>query len=238
MRVGDPVVVLPEGVRTHVAGIDLAGTELDVATTGQSVALRLADDVDVARGELIASPADAPVPVTELDATLCWLAEAPLHPAARVLVKHGTRTVQARVSELVAKLDLDELAPVEADRLELKMCIRDRSCGDASSGIRAMPRPARFWTGSSPDTSPGSSALIPASRPGRRARCSPIVAISRGAGGQVVIPHPGHVRPLGTRRQAEFSFGIASFARTCTAEFGAGVSPTSPVPPSLGGRIA
>ena len=119
VRVGDPVVVLPEGVRTHVAGIDLAGTELDVATAGQSVALRLADDVDVARGELIASPADAPVPVTELDATLCWLAEAPLHPAARVLVKHGTRTVQARVSELVAKLDLDELAPVEADRLEL-----------------------------------------------------------------------------------------------------------------------
>ena len=70
LAVGDPVVVLPEGVRTHVAGIDLAGTELDVATTGQSVALRLADDVDVARGELIASPADAPVPVTELDATL------------------------------------------------------------------------------------------------------------------------------------------------------------------------
>ena len=119
VRVGDPVVVLPEGVRTKVVGIDLAGAELEEATTGQSVALRLADDVDVARGELISSPQDAPIPVTELDATVCWLAERPLLPAARVLVKHGTRTVQARVVELVAKLDLDELAPIEAEQLAL-----------------------------------------------------------------------------------------------------------------------
>ena len=119
VRVGDPVVVLPEGVRTRIAGIDLAGTELATASAGQSVALRLADDVDVARGELISSVADAPVPTTELDATICWLAERPLLPAARVLVKHGTRTVQARVTELVAKLDLDGLVPVETEKFEL-----------------------------------------------------------------------------------------------------------------------
>jgi sulfate adenylyltransferase subunit 1 len=119
VRPGDEVVVLPEGVRTHVVGIDFAGTELDEATAGQSVALRLADDVDVARGELISSVEDAPVPVTELDAMVCWLAERPLLPGARVLVKHGTRTVQARVGELVAALDLDEMAPVEVERLAL-----------------------------------------------------------------------------------------------------------------------
>ena len=73
----------------------------------------------MARGELISSVADAPAPVTELDAMVCWLADRPLLPGARVLVKHGTRTVQARVGEIVAKLDLDQMAPEEADRLAL-----------------------------------------------------------------------------------------------------------------------
>ncbi len=119
VRPGDPVVVLPEGVHTHVTGIDFAGEELDRASAGQSVALRLADEVDVTRGELISSVQDAPVPVTELDAMVCWLSERPLLPGARVLLKHGTRTVQARVGEIVAGLDLDEMAPQEAERLTL-----------------------------------------------------------------------------------------------------------------------
>ena len=118
-RVGQEVVVLPEGVRTHIAGIDFAGVELQEAVAGASISLRLADDVDVARGELISSVADAPAPVTELDAMVCWLADRPLLPGARVLVKHGTRTVQARVADIVAKLDLDQMAPEEADQLAL-----------------------------------------------------------------------------------------------------------------------
>jgi sulfate adenylyltransferase subunit 1 len=118
-RVGQEVVVLPEGVRTHIAGIDFAGVELDEAVAGASVTLRLADDVDVARGELISSVADAPAPVSELDAMVCWLAERPLLPGARVLVKHGTRTVQARVTDILAKLDLDLMAPEEAGQLAL-----------------------------------------------------------------------------------------------------------------------
>ncbi|HEY3339372.1 MAG TPA: GTP-binding protein [Propionicimonas sp.] len=118
-HVGQEVVVLPEGVHTHIAGIDFAGVELAEAVTGASISLRLADDVDVARGELISSVADAPAPVTELDAMVCWLADRPLLPGARVLVKHGTRTVQARVGEIVAKLDLDLMAPEEADQLAL-----------------------------------------------------------------------------------------------------------------------
>jgi sulfate adenylyltransferase subunit 1 len=118
-RVGDPVVVLPEGVHTRIAGIDFAGTELAEASVGQSLSLRLADEVDVTRGGLISSVLDAPVPVTELDAMVCWLAERPLLPGARVLLKHGTRTVQARVGAIVAGLDLDEMAPVEVERLAL-----------------------------------------------------------------------------------------------------------------------
>lgn len=119
VHVGDPVVVLPSGLRSTVAGIDLAGEQLDEAVAGQSVSLRLADEIDAPRGSLISSVADAPEPVKQLEATVAWMAEKPLHPGARVLLKHGTSTVKAIVSQIVGKLDLDEMAPVTTDTLEL-----------------------------------------------------------------------------------------------------------------------
>ena len=119
VHVGDPVVVLPSGLRSTVAGIDLAGEQLDEAVAGQSVSLRLADEIDAPRGSLISPVADAPEPVKQLEATVAWMAEKPLHPGARVLLKHGTSTVKAIVSQIVGKLDLDEMAPVTTDTLEL-----------------------------------------------------------------------------------------------------------------------
>ena len=119
VRVGDKVVVLPEGVHSRIAGIDLAGASLEEAVAGQSVTLRLTDEVDLARGELISSVADAPTPTQDVDAMVCWLSERPLRTSARVLLKHSTRTVQGVVRELRGRLDLDTLAPVATDTLEL-----------------------------------------------------------------------------------------------------------------------
>ena len=119
VRVGDPVVVLPSGRTTTVAGIDTADGELAEAFAPQSVTLRLADDVDVARGDLIAAEVDAPLPTREVEGTLCWLAERRLHPGARLLLKHTTRTVQAIVREVVGRLDLDSAELTEADSLGL-----------------------------------------------------------------------------------------------------------------------
>ena len=73
------------------------------------MALRLADDLDVARGELIAPAADAPAATRELTATVCHLAERPLHAGDHVLVRHTTRTVKAIVTELVHTLDITTL---------------------------------------------------------------------------------------------------------------------------------
>ncbi|AWK72118.1 sulfate adenylyltransferase [Rhodococcus oxybenzonivorans] len=106
---GDEVVILPSGVRTTVTRIDTADGELDSAHAGRSVTLVLADDVDVSRGDVIASPADAPEPLGDFDATVCWLAEKPLRPGARLLLKHGTRTTQAIVGTLVERLNEQEL---------------------------------------------------------------------------------------------------------------------------------
>jgi sulfate adenylyltransferase large subunit len=108
-RPGDEVVVLPSGARSRVASIDAAGDELDDAVPGQSVTIRLADDVDVSRGDMLADPDRAPAVARELLARVCWMSERPLAPRARLLVKQTTRTVPALVDELVSVVEIETL---------------------------------------------------------------------------------------------------------------------------------
>ena len=119
VRVGDPVVVLPSGKATTIAGIDTADGELAEAFAPQSVTLRLADDIDIARGDLIAAAADAPAPTQDVDGTVAWLSDPPLVPGARVLLKHTTKTVQAVVKAVGGRLNLATAHLEPADRLEL-----------------------------------------------------------------------------------------------------------------------
>ncbi|ONI87788.1 sulfate adenylyltransferase, partial [Saccharothrix sp. ALI-22-I] len=114
VRVGDEITVLPGGLRTTVTGIDTADGPLDEATAGQSVTLLLAHDVDTSRGDLIAATAVPPRVTDEFEATVCWLSDKALTPGARVLVKHGTRTVQAIVTELRTRFDEQKLASTDA----------------------------------------------------------------------------------------------------------------------------
>ena len=114
VKVGDEVVVLPAGLRSTVEKIDTYDGPLAEAAAGQSVTLLLADDLDISRGDLIAAASTPPQVTDEFDATLCWLSEKPLTPGARVLVKHGARTVQAIVTELRARFDEQRLASVDS----------------------------------------------------------------------------------------------------------------------------
>ncbi|MEV0294133.1 GTP-binding protein [Nocardia sp. NPDC050710] len=107
---GDEIVVLPSGIRTTVERIDTPDGELAVAQTGRSVTLVLADEVDISRGDIIASVTDAPEPIDNFDATVCWLGDKPLRPGARLLLKHGTRTTQAIVGTLLERFDEQRLA--------------------------------------------------------------------------------------------------------------------------------
>ncbi|MEQ3554730.1 GTP-binding protein [Pseudonocardia nematodicida] len=120
VRAGDEVVVLPEGQRTTVSEVRTADGPLDAASAGLSVTVLLTDDIDAPRGALIATAADAPEVVSELDATLCWLAEKPLTPGARLLLKHGTRTTQVIVGGLASRLDTETVSYTDApERLEI-----------------------------------------------------------------------------------------------------------------------
>jgi sulfate adenylyltransferase subunit 1 (EFTu-like GTPase family) len=106
---GDEVVALPSGLRSRVAAIDAVDGELDRALPGQSVTIRLEDDVDVSRGDMLVDPAGEPVVARELRANVCWMAERPVEERARLLVKQTTRTVPARIDEIVSVVDIESL---------------------------------------------------------------------------------------------------------------------------------
>jgi len=122
VKVGDKVSVLTPGQdprTTTVTGIDFAGASLEEASAPQSVAIRLADEFDVARGDTIAAAGTVRESSADLYAQLCWLSPKPLREGAKVLVKHGTRTVQALVRSVNGKLDLATFKLEGASSLEL-----------------------------------------------------------------------------------------------------------------------
>jgi sulfate adenylyltransferase subunit 1 len=117
VSVGDTVTVLPAGRQTQVVGIDLAGEQLDTAFAPQSVTLRLADEIDITRGDLIAT--EAPALTQDVEGTVAWLSEHALRVGTKVLLKHGTRTTQAVIKSIGGSLDLDTASLLPADELGL-----------------------------------------------------------------------------------------------------------------------
>jgi len=109
---GDEVVVLPGGRRTRIAAIDGHEPELDEAFPPMSVTVRLADDLDVGRGDVLCRPDDAPEPTRELTADLCWMADAPVRAGGRYALKHTTRSARAIVDAIEHRIDVHTLDPV------------------------------------------------------------------------------------------------------------------------------
>ena len=109
VRVGDPVVVLPSGRSTRIAAIDGLDGPVQIAVAPQSVSLRLEDDIDISRGDLIAAHDEAGTPSQVLEGRVCVLSERAIAAGDRVLVRHGTRTVRGRVTEILSRLDLTSL---------------------------------------------------------------------------------------------------------------------------------
>jgi sulfate adenylyltransferase subunit 1 (EFTu-like GTPase family) len=109
VRPGDTVVALPSGITTQVHSIDTYDGPLDEAAAPLSVAVRLADDVDLGRGGLLAGVDDPPTAIRELDALVCWLGDVPLTIGRRYRLAHTSRTVLAVATDVVARLDINTL---------------------------------------------------------------------------------------------------------------------------------
>ena len=120
LRPGDDVIVLPGGQQTTIAGIDTLEGPIEEAFPPMSVALRLADDIDVGRGSTIVRPHNQPTVANRFECLLCWMSEQPLSPQRRYLVKHTTRTVKLGGAEVRYRIDVESLRREEgAPTLEL-----------------------------------------------------------------------------------------------------------------------
>ncbi|MGY2876228.1 sulfate adenylyltransferase large subunit [Marmoricola sp. URHA0025 HA25] len=109
LKPGDEVVVLPSGMTSTIAAIDLFDNEIDEAFPPMSVTVRLADDVDVSRGDMIARVKNAPTPSQDIDAMVCWMTNEPLRKGQKLAIKHTTRAGRALVKDIQYRLDVNTL---------------------------------------------------------------------------------------------------------------------------------
>ncbi|WP_261554081.1 sulfate adenylyltransferase subunit 1 [Frankia tisae] len=109
IKPGDDVIVLPSGLTSRVAGIDTYDGPVDEAFPPMSVIVRLEDDLDVSRGDMIARPNNQPTVGQDLHLMVSWMVDAPLRRRARVGIKHTTRSVRAMVTDVSYRVDIDTL---------------------------------------------------------------------------------------------------------------------------------
>src|SRR5215472_8823620 len=116
---GDEVLALPSGRRTRVRSISTWDGELACAHAPQSVVLTLEDEIDLSRGDLIASISTPPRKTTRFEATVVWMNAKPLVPGAAYLLKHTSQTVRATATDLRSRTSVEHLAENSAAQLSL-----------------------------------------------------------------------------------------------------------------------
>jgi bifunctional enzyme CysN/CysC len=116
---GDVVMVLPSGKSSTVKAIDTHGGELSEAFAPQSVTLRLADEIDCSRGDIIVHPHNRPVVGRSIDAYVVWLHERPLDTQKSYFLKHTTQMVRMQVQTVHSKTDLTTLQSLPVETLQL-----------------------------------------------------------------------------------------------------------------------
>ena len=120
LGVGDEVVALPSGFSSHVVSIDGPDGPLQEAFPPQSVVVRLEDDLDISRGDMLCRPNNRPNVGQDVSAMICWMAEAPLRAGSTFAIKQTTRWARALVRSLQYRLDVNALhRDSRASELEL-----------------------------------------------------------------------------------------------------------------------
>ncbi len=121
LKKGDEVVVLPSGFTSRILSVETADGEVDEAYPPMSVTVRLEDEIDVSRGDMICRPNNQPSVAQDLDAMICWMDEsAPMRLGGKYSIKHTTRTARTIVKALQYRLDVNTLhRDEEANQLTL-----------------------------------------------------------------------------------------------------------------------
>jgi sulfate adenylyltransferase subunit 1 len=118
VKVGDAIQVFPSGERATVAGLRRAGSTVEAAEAGQSAGVVLDRQLDISRGDWLATP-DTLLAARRFSATLAWLDTEPATIGRKYWVRHGNRWVQARISAVTHCLDIHTLQPEAAHELHV-----------------------------------------------------------------------------------------------------------------------
>jgi bifunctional enzyme CysN/CysC len=116
LKPGDTVTVLPSGFSTTIEGIDSLAGPVDEAFAPMSVVVRLSDNLDVSRGDMICRPKNMPTVTQDIDAMVCWMATGPLREGVKIVVKHTSRSARVMVKEIQYRLDVNTLHRDETSR--------------------------------------------------------------------------------------------------------------------------
>ncbi|HEY9233711.1 MAG TPA: sulfate adenylyltransferase subunit CysN [Phenylobacterium sp.] len=119
IRPGDKIKALPSGRESTVERIVTFRQDLDVAVAGQSVTLTLKDEIDISRGDVIAEAGSPPPVADQFEATIVWMDDEAMLPGRPYLMKLGTRTASAQITEPKYKINVNTLEHLAAKRLEL-----------------------------------------------------------------------------------------------------------------------
>jgi bifunctional enzyme CysN/CysC len=109
LKAGDEVMVLPSGLTSRITAISTANGPVEEAFPPMSVTVRLADELDISRGDMLCRPHNQPSVAQDLDAMICWMADHPLRAGTKLALKHTTRSVRTLVKELQYRLDVNTL---------------------------------------------------------------------------------------------------------------------------------
>ena len=113
---GDKVTVLPGGQETTLRSIDVMEEELEYAFPPQSVAFRLADDIDISRGDMIVDAHGKPQVGQEIELMVCWLGEKPMALGGKYTIRHTTAELRCIIRDVKYKVDINTLDKLEGDK--------------------------------------------------------------------------------------------------------------------------
>jgi len=113
---GDKVKVLPSGKESTIKAIDTLNGELDMVFAPQSVTLRLDDEIDTSRGDMIVAVDNVPAMEQEFDAMVCWMNERPMMPGGKYTIKHTSNETRCMVRNVNFKVDVNTLEEMEDDK--------------------------------------------------------------------------------------------------------------------------
>jgi bifunctional enzyme CysN/CysC len=109
LKPGDEVIVLPSGLTSTIDAIDVHGGQVGEAFPPMSVTVRLADNIDISRGDMICRPGNQPMVTQDIEAMVCWMGEEPMAEQGMYAIKHTTATHRALVKQLHYQVDVNTL---------------------------------------------------------------------------------------------------------------------------------